>query len=180
MMKDRGYTGQPEQRRVEDDRCEADIMYRMHWRPYESVEQLDFSDPENPVLVGHISLIDKMLGGMIEILKHKYGPALQKARIVRDAHEYLLSDRASHRVKLFYIYFVMKREPEACEMVRVLLDPEHPGSLWGSEIFNHFDAFMMFVDDCVEKTLVFPASESNINAIVNDMVMATKVEWLLH
>jgi len=179
MLQERGYAGQPEQLAVEDDRCQADPIYRLHWRPYDQLDQIDFDDPTEPV-VGHVAVIDKILGGMIEILEHKYGSGLKKARIVRDAHEYLLSPRASHRVKLFYIYFVMHKEPEACEMIRTLFDPQHAGNLWGEGIYDHFDAFMLFVDDCVKKTLVFPASESNINPIVNDMVLATKTEWLLH
>ena len=179
MMEKRGFLGQPEQLKVEDDRCEADIMYRLHWRPYDQLERVDYGHPDRPV-VGHIAVIDRILEALIEIMQHKYGKDLREARMIRDAHEYLLSDRANHRIKLFYIYFVMHREEEACELVREFFDPQHPGNLWGDQVYNHFDAFMLFVDDCVQKTLDFPASESNINAIVTDMVMATKTEWLLH
>lgn len=179
MLEEYEYINQPDQLQVQEQRCEADPLYCLMFNPYHQLELIDYDDPAEPI-VGYVSMIDRLLGGMIEILERKYGEGLKKARIIQDACTYLKSGRANHQVKLFFILFVMKNEPEACEFIRALFIQDHPGNLWRDSIYDHFDRFMLFVDECVDKTVDFPASERNINAVVQNMILAAKQEYLLH
>lgn len=176
-MRARKLIGQPDQLGVEAERCAADPIYCMQWNPYHELQLVDYTDPAQPV-VGTITMIDRILGGCLEIIERIHGKELTNDRVYADSKAFLLSPRAQHQDKLFYIYFVLKREPEACELIRSLFVPEHPGNLWGTDVYAHFDAFMLHIDESVEKTRNFPCSERNIQEVINQFVLVSKQEYL--
>jgi hypothetical protein len=178
MMKTRRYIQEKDQLQVEVDRCEADPIYCIQWCPYTLIEQIDYDDPTEPV-TGHVCMIDLILSGCIEIVQHKYGTALLESRMIRESHAFLQSKNATHHDKLFFIYFVLKKEATACELIRDLFVVDHEGNLWGDDVYEHFNTFMLHIDACVEKTIRFPCSEANIQDVIYNFVFSSKTEYLL-
>lgn len=78
----------------EDKRCEQDLMYRLFRRPE--------------------TVVDKMLPELARIIRSKYSPDLDESRRAMDALNFLLTfPRASPKIKLFYVLFVVAEEEEA-------------------------------------------------------------------
>lgn len=95
LQTERGFLAKGE--RLEQQRCEADLVYALHNRP-------DLAVDDESVL------IDRILRIAIAIRNKKYGTDI--SRDVTEATQFVLSPQADHWVKLFVIYSVLCQDQE--------------------------------------------------------------------
>ena len=165
---------QVQARAVEQERCEADLMYEIFMHPSRPISLKDPSTGQ----VTETTLIDRMLGAGAELIAKKYSPDYGKSRMITDSAAFLQSKSADPVIKLFNFLFILAKEPEIQKLILSAYVIDHPGNLWGANADIHFESFVKAVDCMVEKTLKWPCNELNIVEVVRNMVHAAKMVYL--
>ena len=125
---------------TEDKRCEADILYRLFHRPD--------------------TVVNKMLRGLVEIIKKKNSPDLEQSRMFQDGMAFLLHHpRADAQIKLFYILLIINHEPETHAIIKAGVTSDN---MWGKQWDAHFKVFVKELDTFVKETFNTRFGETDI------------------
>ncbi len=105
---------------IEDARCETDLMYALFRRPE--------------------TVVPIMLASIMEIVKKINQPDISKSRVFLDAERILCNNNhIDIRIKVFWILFALRREPEIQEVFKA---GYLPGNMWKDKANAHFDRFL--------------------------------------
>jgi hypothetical protein len=167
------YTNQA--KAVEQERCEADLLYELFMHPD---HMLTLKDPSTGA-VTEMKLIDRILGVCIELVAKKNSPDYGKMRMITDNLAFLRSPAADSTVKLFNFLFFLQKEPEIRAMMLKGYHVNHPGNLWGQGFELHFDDFMKRLDIMTEGTLNNPINPVEVVLCVRNLVQHTRKTYLL-
>lgn len=137
---------------IEDERCEADLLYELFKRP-------------------HVAA-DRLLRGLIELIERKNEPDLERSRMFREARDYVIHHpRCPLLLKQFSILLILSREPDALSVFEAGYKPHHRGCLWGTQCNQHLRTFVQQHLRCmVDGTMSCAFGESNIVLIVRRFV----------
>jgi len=144
--------------KIEDKRCDSDLMYRLFKRPE--------------------SVVDKILPGLIDIIKTKNSPDLNDSHVFRDAIQFLLHHpRVDTKIKLFYTLLIIAHETEAQEIIKKGYKAE--GNIWEDKWEKHVVGYFKELSKMVNETL-FDASftESNIQERVTHFVITAELVYM--
>lgn len=145
---------------LERQRCEADIMYRLF---------------RNPVKSG---IAKTLLQGLVKFIEHKNQPDLTKSRVYRDARDFMLHHpRADYRVQIFFILLILSHDADARVIVR---NAYKPGNLWEQDASQHFDAFIVKLQDLIQTTMLSRFAEPTIRPIIHNLVVKAEQIYLSH
>jgi len=125
---------------MEDKRCEADILYRLFHRPE--------------------TVIDKLLPGLVDIIKKKNSPDLEQSRVFQDGMAFLLNHpRASGEIKLFYTLLIINHEPEAQAVIKAGVTKNN---MWEDQWETHFKTFLQELDAFTKETFLRRFGETDV------------------
>lgn len=162
-------------RAVEQERCEADLLYEILFHP-EHV--LTLKDPATGQET-RTTLIDRMLGAGIELIAKKYSPDYGKSRMISDAKTlYLYTPAADPTIKLFNFLFVLAKEPEIQALVLKGYVSGHPGNLWGANADLHFADWIKTLQTMVDKTLLWRYNRNDNAHVIRSMVFYAKLTYV--
>lgn len=144
-------------KKLEDDRCNADLMYRLFRRPEE--------------------VVDKLLPGLVEIIKTKNSPDLEESGLFVDAKDFLLyHPRACTSIKLFAILVVVAHEVEAQNVIKAGYKAE--GNIWEDKWEKHLTMFFKDLVEVVGETFNTSFGETNIMERVKCLNIAAELRYL--
>lgn len=146
-------------RNLEDEHCEADLMYALFKRPS--------------------TIIQPLLTGMFEIAKKKNSPDILQSRMIRESIKFLLENpNASNNVKVFNILLILNREPETIEIFKTGYVIDHPGNLFGSNCHAHLDNFLSHLKLLLYNTFRVSFGETNVVDIIHQVVIDAEFIYL--
>ena len=144
---------------LENARCEADLMYAIFRRPQ--------------------TVIPQLLQGFLEIIKKKNNPKLEQSRIFREAVSFLMDNpNADVRIKIFYVLWILNREPEAKELIKNAYLVNHVGNIWEGKCHAHFDKFIKSLAELWRAVEVEPFSTGTIIEVVRATVLCAEQMYL--
>jgi hypothetical protein len=150
----------PESRMIHEERCRDDVMYAL----LHNVEP-DISD---------------FLEECLNLIVKKNSPDLEHSIMFREARKFLSSD-ASVGGRLFFLLFIINKEPEVQDLLRrrAAASESLPGNLWGAHAVQHLDDFLQqHLSKMVEATLNWPCSTRNIVDVVRNFSNAARSTYL--
>ena len=146
-------------KQIEDARCEADLMYAIFKRPD--------------------TVLPTLLPGLVEIIKKKNSPDLEKSRMFRDAMEFLLKNpNADSRLRIFFTLWIINREQEAKDIIRKAYLVEHPGNLWETKCHTHFDRFTHHLAELCKCVQIESFGAGNIIKVIRTTVLCAEQLYL--
>lgn len=155
IVKKKGYDSWA--KTLEDERCEADLMYKLFKRPE--------------------TIVDTLMPGLLEIIEKKNAPDLQESRMYRDAVAFLRKHpRVDARIKLFYILLIIAREPEAQNVIRAGYDKIN--NMWGDQWEKRANAFFKHLGEHVMRLFGSPFGESNIEDRVIEFLIGAELLYV--
>ncbi len=159
---------------VEQERCEADLMYEILMHPN---HVLVLKDPVTGVET-QTTLIDRMLAAGMELIAKKYGPDYGKSRMIADSTAYLQAPAADPTVKLFNLLRIVGQEPEMQALILKGYNVDHPGNLWGPNADIHFAEFVKAVDGMMENAFKWRYSMIDVAHVVRSTVHVARIIYL--
>lgn len=142
---------------IEDERCEADLIYRLFKRPE--------------------TVVDALLRGLVDLIEKKNAPDLGESRNHRDAMAFLFKHpRVDAKIKLFYILLIVAREPEAQKVIKSGVDPKN--SMWGKDWEKRVDAFFKNLQGHVIQMYGAPFGETNIEERVGNFLIGAELLYV--
>ena len=143
---------------IEDQRCKSDLMYRLFKRPE--------------------SVVDKLLPGLIEIIKTKNSPDVTDSHMFRDAESFLLHhQRVDTKIKLFFTLLVIARETEAQEIIKKGCKTE--GNIWEDKWEQHMVGFFKEISKMTNDILFDDSfTEANIQEKVTHFVVSVELAYM--
>ena len=161
---------------VHRNRCEADPIYQLLFFPTQPIE---VHDPVTGALVYTTTFIDRFIDGIYSMMKKRYGPALQKERLIVEMFEILQGSLCDAQLKTFVMMFLIKWEPSVGDLVRDLYEPDAKGSLFGTESIDQYNSLLRRLDHWVEQTITFPFSQFSIVQLVQNFLQACTTEYIM-
>ena len=146
---------------ITDERCDADLMYALLEKPQRELGQ-------------GVCLVDRILEAFINIVSKKNAPAYRKSTRIVTSNEFLASSAADNVIKQFNILFLIAREPSIQDVIRSGYMEDHPGNLWGTDCYAHFDQFVAHLQVMTETLLNWPYNELHIVENVRQFVYEAK------
>lgn len=144
---------------LEDDRCQADLLYALFHRPQ--------------------TVADRLLQGLMDLIVRRNDPDLERSRMFRESHQYVTQHpRAAWVLKVFNILLILSREPGAAEVFEAGYDPDSPGCLWGHNYKDHLQRFLQNLRFMVDGTMSCSFGECNIVFIVQRFVQDAEMTYL--
>jgi hypothetical protein len=145
-------------KKLEDERCETDLMYRLFKRPE--------------------TIVDTLLPGLVELIEKKNAPDLGDSRMHRDAMSFLFKHpRVDAKIKLFYILLIVAREPEAQTVIRAGYDKSN-NSLWGDQWEKRANAFFKHLGEHVIRMYGAPFGETNIEERIGEFLIGAELLYV--
>lgn len=162
--------------KIEDQRCQADLMYALHWNPNQTHPILD----QDGTKIGEGKEIDSVVEFCLEILERRYGNEPKKSSKVVNGIAYLRHPNTDHHIKLFFIYGMMRHEPEVKRLFLETFQKDSPGNLWGDRFQPHFNQFAHTMADYIEQTFSFPHNQGTIVQGIYNFIMVSKKLYLFN
>lgn len=146
---------------IDQERCLADLMYRILVRPQDAI-------------------VKQVLDSCFQLIEKKNSPDLNKSRMYREANEYVMSEMADAKVRLFYLLFIVAKESEVQDLFAQGIQVKHPGNLFGNEAIPHLYEYFKILHDMCDKTLNFNYNPVNILVIVDKYLEEAKRMYVLN
>jgi hypothetical protein len=144
-------------REMEDKRCEADILYRLFHRPE--------------------TVVDKLLPGLVDIIKKKNTPDLEQSRMFQDGMAFLLHHpRADPQIKLFFVLLIINHEQQ--EVLPIIKAGITRDNMWGDEWERHYKTFSIELDTFVKETFGVRFGETDILQRVEYFNITSEILYL--
>jgi hypothetical protein len=164
------------QQHVHQTRCMADPIYQLLLFPN---DPLPVYDPRTQELLYTTTFVDRILAGVKEMLKKRYGDALEQETLISSMFAALSDRQCDSRIKVFVLMFIIKWESCVCELIRDLYDPDMEGSLFGQESIDQYNTLLKLLDKWVAQTVDFPFSQFSIVELVTNFVDACTQEYIM-
>lgn len=143
-------------KKIEDEKCDTDLMYRLLKRPE--------------------TVVDALLPGLVEIIEKKNAPDLKESRMHRDAMTFLTEHpRVDAKIKLFYILLIIAREPEAQRVIKAGYSPK---CMWGDQWEKRANAFFKHLGEHVIRMSSAPFGETTIEDRVGEFVIGAELLYV--
>lgn len=140
--------------RIEDERCKGDLLYRLFRRPE--------------------TLAYKLLDALVDVIKKKNSPDLERSSMFNDAIDFLLKHpHVDWHAQVFYILVILNKDTDAQTLFK---NGYAKGNLWKDEHIQHFERFLTKLNELIENTMLAPFGEVNVAPIVRSFV--TRAEQL--
>jgi hypothetical protein len=138
--------------RVEDERCATDLLYALFRRPH--------------------TVAERLLRGLVEVVRTKYAPDFDQSRMCVDAMHYLTGAEDAPsvsvtRARVFYTLLILSKEPEA----RAVFVAGVPDA-------RHLDAFIGRLRVMIHGTFLFPFGETNIIHVIQQFLLDAEHEYV--
>lgn len=132
-------------KQVEDKRCQTDVMYRLFKRPH--------------------LIADKLLNGLVELVKKKNAPNLEQSRVFQEATTILRETSAlPDSIKVFMTLIIINVDTDAQSVMRKGYQPQN---LWGANAQAHFSMFLEKLSALTTQLLTQSFAFHNIVPLVN-------------
>ena len=166
----------PEMAHIHSTRCMADPIYQLLFFPN---EKLPVYDQSTGALAYTTTFVDRLLEGVKDMLKKRYGDALQQEVLIKSMFDELKSPSCDSRIKVFVLMFIIKWEPCVCELIRDLYDTDLKGSMFGEEAMDQYNTLLRLLDVWVEKTIDYPFSQFSIVTLVTNFIDSCTQEYIM-
>lgn len=166
----------PKQEHIHEKRCMADPIYQLLLFPN---DPLPVYDEHTGQLMYTTTFIDRILSGVKDMLKKRYGEALEQETLIKSMFAELSRSGCDSRIKVFVLMFIIKWEPCVCELIRDLYDTDMQGSLFGEEAIEQYNALLKLLDKWVAQTVDYPFSQFSIVQLVTNFVDACTQEYIM-
>lgn len=136
-------------KQVEDKRCQTDAMYKLFRRPH--------------------LIADKLLNGLIELVKKKNAPNLDQSRVFQEATKILRETTTlPDSIKVFVILIIINVDTDAQSVMRKGYQPQN---LWGTNAQAHFSMFLEKLSVITNQLFAEPFAFHNIIPLVNSFLV---------
>ena len=148
---------------IHKKRCETDPIYQILLFPDELVDGIKF--------------IDRIISKVKLMLEKKYGETFKSDKLIETMFRQLESSYCDSDIKVFFLLFAIKWEPEVCDAIREFYDEDSPMfGKRGEEQFNHL---LRLLDRWIKQTQNYPYSQFNIVPIVKNFLAVSTLEYIM-
>jgi hypothetical protein len=141
---------------IKKKRCDDDPIYNALFHP----EVDDF--------------LNELIKTGIAITNKKYGERFRSDRCIQHMHKLLTTAINDPIIKQMVVTFFLVWEPLLTKEVAKLYGKD---SLFGNAGVDHYNKFIIKMEEYIKKTLLFPCNESNIIQLVENYTNSTKKEY---
>ena len=145
---------------IEAERCAADLMYSI------------LTHPKQP-------LLHEILTHCFDLIEKKNAPDLLQSRMYREGKEFILSEKADHFIRLFYLLFFLSKEQEVQELFIQGCLAKHAGNLFKDGAVEHLQLYFVMLQEMADKTLNFNCNIVNMTTVARTMVCEAKKAYVL-
>lgn len=147
------------QKAIEDERCEADLLYALFRRTK--------------------TVLPKLLPGLLEVVTRKNAPDMEESRMYRDARDYLLNadKHADRHVCIFMVMTIVNHDTETHAVFR---DGYADGNFFGTAAqgYAQFQRWLPHLAQLVEGMKMASVGEANVLHAVFEFVVACEYYYL--
>lgn len=145
---------------IEAERRAADLMYSL------------LTAPQQPAMV-------QLLEACFTLIERENGDALLASGMYRESKEFILSEKADTKIRLFYLLFLIAKEEKVQHLFKQACNPKHPGCLRGEQTMPFLEVFFKQLKEMAELTLNFNFNAINIVTTVESMVAEARRRYVL-
>ena len=155
---------------LHEARCETDPIYQLLVFPDAPLE-LETKETT--------TFVDRIISGIKPMLEKKYGEALKKDAIIATMFKQLEAPYCDSDIKVFFLLFIIKWEPDVSQVIRELYDVDEKGSLFGQKGPEQYNVLLRLLDKWIKDTQNFPYSQFNIVQLVKNFLDAATLEYIM-
>lgn len=153
---------------IHEKRCECDPLYQLLIFPNATLE-METNEK--------VKFVDRIINGIKPMLEKKYGESFRNDTIISTMFKQLESSYCDSNIKVFFLLFIIKWEPEVCQIIRELYTDTSP--MFGNKGLEQYNHILRLLDKWIAETQNYPYSQFNIVQVVQNFLNVTTLEYIM-